>query len=720
MRETTDTQRAGRVRRIARELGIAAGQVEATAALLDDGATVPFIARYRKERTGSLDEVAVAAVRDRLAALLELDDRRDAILRSLDERELLTDELRQEIDGADTLTVLEDIYLPFRPKRRTRASIARERELEPLAEAILAHRTDPAFDPEVAARPFADPAGEVPSAADALQGARDIIAERASEDRGIREGMRELFRRKGVIVSRVMKGRGEEGATWRDWFDWREPAASAPSHRVLAMFRGEREKVLSLHVLPDDEAAVALLEKRFVTGRSPAADQVREAVVDAWKRLIAPSMENETRRWLKERADARAIEVFAANLRELLMAPPLGQRRVMAIDPGFRTGCKLVCLDRQGKLLHRETIFPHTGEKRAAEAAARVRSLVGRFETETIAIGNGTAGRETERFVRGLGLDAGIDIVSVNESGASVYSASGAARKEFPDEDVTVRGAVSIGRRLMDPLAELVKIEPKSIGVGQYQHDVDGSRLRGALDDVVVSCVNSVGVEVNTASRRLLSYVSGLGEGLAAGIVAWREENGPFASRDELRRVPRLGPKAFEQSAGFLRVRNGAHPLDRSAVHPESYGVVERMARDRDCAVADLVGDASLREEIDLERYVDGETGLPTLEDIMRELARPGRDPRKAFESFSFAEGIEEIGDLRAGMRLPGIVTNVTAFGAFVDVGVHQDGLVHVSKLADRYVADPADVVRAGQRVVVTVLDVDLDRGRISLSMREG
>ena len=720
MRDDENTQRAGHAATIAGELGLRAGQVEAVADLLSGGATVPFIARYRKERTGSLDEVAVAAIRDRLAALAALDERRETILRSLEEREILTDELRDLIAGADTLARLEDVYLPFRPKRRTRASVARERGLEPLAESILAHRDDPRFDPAAAARSFVDPSGEPPTVEEALAGARDIIAERVSEDAEVRRRMRELFRRSAVLASRVIKGKEEAGATWRDWFDWREAAAGAPSHRVLAMFRGEREKALSIHVLPDDEAALAIVERRWAGGRSPAADQAREAARDAWKRLIAPSMENETRRWLKERADRTAIDVFAANLRELLMEPPLGRRRVMAIDPGFRTGCKVVCLDPQGALVHRETIFPHTGEKRAEEAAARVRALVGKYSPETIAVGNGTAGRETERFLKGLDLGGEIDIVFVNESGASIYSASEAAREEFPDEDVTVRGAVSIGRRLMDPLAELVKIDPKSIGVGQYQHDVDQPLLRAALDDVVVSCVNTVGVEVNTASARLLSYVSGLGAGLAAGIVSWRESNGPFASRADLRNVPRLGPKAFEQSAGFLRVRGGLHPLDATAVHPESYKVVERMAADRSCAVADLVGNDSLRKEMDLSRYVDGETGLPTLEDILDELARPGRDPRAAFEPFSFAEGVETIEDLREGMRLPGIVTNVTAFGAFVDVGVHQDGLGHVSKLANRFVRDPAEVVRVGQRVTVTVLGVDLDRRRVSLSMREG
>jgi protein Tex len=532
--------------------------------------------------------------------------------------------------------------------------------------------------------------------------------------------MRELFSTKGVFVSRVVEGKEEEGAKFRDYFECREPVAGAPSHRVLAMMRGENEGILRLSILPPEEQAMRILESRFVTGKGAAAEQVRVAVQDSYDRLLSPSMESETRLEVKKRADEAAIKVFAANLRELLLAPPLGQKNVLALDPGFRTGCKLVCLDRQGKLLHYETIFPHTGERAAAEAARRVRELRARHGVEAISIGNGTGSRESETFVRGLGLPPSIAVVMVNESGASIYSASETAREEFPDQDLTVRGAVSIGRRLMDPLAELVKIDPKSIGVGQYQHDVDQPALKRSLDDVVMSCVNNVGVEVNTASKQLLMYVSGLGPSLAANLVNYRNENGPFRSRIELKKVPRLGPKAFEQCAGFLRIRGGGNPLDSSAVHPESYPVVDAMARDLQCKVKDLLGSEDLRKRIQLEKYVGGNTGLPTLKDILNELAKPGRDPREQFERFQFAEGVQKIEDLKPGMKLPGVVTNVTAFGAFVDVGVHQDGLVHVSQLADKFVKDPADVVKVHQRVMATVLEVDVKRKRISLSLRSG
>ncbi|HQF74617.1 MAG TPA: Tex family protein [Syntrophales bacterium] len=705
------------IARIAAELSLAPGRVRAVAGLLEEGGTVPFIARYRKEATGSLDEVAITGIRDRLEQLAELDKRREAILKSLEERQLLTDELKEKVNAAETMAALEDVYLPFRPKRRTRATVAKEKGLEPLAAILFAQ--DAATDPAAEAAAFVDAEKGVETVDDALAGARDIIAEWVNENQEARARIRDLFAAKGVFKSKVIADREAEGAKFRDYFAWEEPVASAPSHRVLAMRRGENEKILSLGISPPEEEALKLLEEQFVTGQGPASGQVREAVHDGYRRLLCWSMETEIRLETKKRADEAAIRVFADNLRQLLLAPPLGQKNVLAIDPGFRTGCKVVCLDRQGKLLHNDTIFPHFSEEGKAKAAETIRELVGTFSIEAVAVGNGTAGRETEAFVRGLGL-AGIPVILVNESGASVYSASKAARDEFPDQDVTVRGAVSIGRRLMDPLAELVKIDPKAIGVGQYQHDVDQGALKRSLDDVVSSCVNAVGVEVNTASPQLLTYVSGLGPQLAANIVAYRNEHGPFETRESLRKVPRLGPKAFEQAAGFLRIRGGKNPLDASAVHPESYAVVEAMARDLECSVTDLVKDEAKRKAIDIAKYVSDKVGIPTLKDIVAELARPGRDPRETFEPVTFAEGIEKPEDLRPGMKLPGVVTNVTAFGAFVDVGVHQDGLVHVSQLADRYVSDPNQVVKVAQRVEVTVLDVDLERKRISLSMKKG
>jgi uncharacterized protein len=708
---------AAYVSAVARELSIGEGQVAATAALLDDGATVPFIARYRKEATGTLDEVAVAAIRDRLEQMAELDKRREAILESLADRGLLDDGLRAAVDGAKTLSALEDVYLPFRPKRRTRATVARERGLEPLAEWLWAQEPG---DPAVQAAAFVDPAKEVSSVEEALAGARDILAERMSEDAEARASMRAFYAEKGILRSRVAPGKAEEGAKYRDYFEWDEPAATAPSHRVLAMRRGEKEGFLFLRLAPPEDEAAALLCARFVRGDSPASREVRAAAEDGYRRLLGPAIETEARMEGRKRADAEAIRVFASNLRQLLLSPAAGGKNVLALDPGFRTGCKAVCLDRQGKLLHYETVFPHGSDRQRAEASEAVLSMCGRFAVELVAVGNGTAGRETEAFLRALPLPGAPTVVSVNESGASIYSASEVAREEFPDHDLTVRGAVSIGRRLMDPLAELVKIDPKSIGVGQYQHDVDQPALRRSLDDVVESCVNAVGVEVNTASRQLLSYVSGLGPSLAAAVVGYRDANGPFASRATLRKVPRLGPKAFEQAAGFLRIRDGENPLDGSAVHPECYPVVEAMARDLGCTPADLMRDASLRERIDLSRYVTGSVGLPTLSDIMAELARPGRDPRDRFEAVRFADGVEKIEDLVVGMTLPGIVTNVAAFGAFVDIGVHQDGLVHVSRLSDRFVKDPAEVVKVQQRVTVTVVEVDVARRRIGLSMRSG
>jgi protein Tex len=700
---------------IAEEFVFTKERIRAVAALLEEGATVPFIARYRKEATGSLDEVAVAAIRDRLTQLQELDDRKLAVLKSLEQNNHLTDELRDQVLSAPTMAVLEDIYLPYKPKRRTKAMIAREKGLEPLALAIFGQT---GIDPEEAAGQYLDPEKGIDSIDDALSGARDIIAEMINENVEVRAAMRVFFAEKSVIDCRVAAGKEEEGIKYKDYYDWHEPVPTAPSHRLLAMRRGEAEDMLNLTIAPSEDEAVALLDRLAVTGEGPDSGQVALAVRDCYKRLLSRSMETEIRMTTKAKADEEAIRVFAQNLRELLMAPPLGAKRVMGIDPGFRTGCKVVCLDPQGKLLHHETVYPHTGEGQAREAGERIVALCETFAIEAIAVGNGTAGRETETFVRKLHLNGPADIVMVNESGASIYSASETAREEFPDLDLTVRGAVSIGRRLMDPLAELVKIDPKSIGVGQYQHDVDQTALKGGLDDVVESCVNAVGVDVNRASAQLLTYVSGLGPQLARNILAYRNDNGPFQSREDLKQVPRLGPKAFEQCAGFLRIQEGMNPLDNSAVHPESYPVVEKMARDLDCMVSDLIKLSDLRKKIRLSDYVTETVGLPTLTDILEELAKPGRDPRKKFEAFAFAEGVTQIDNLSPGMKLPGIVTNVTRFGAFVDIGVHQDGLVHVSQLSDRFVKDPSEVVRVSQKVMVTVLEVDPVRNRISLSMK--
>jgi uncharacterized protein len=701
--------------KIAESLRLNVRQVGATMALLDGGATIPFIARYRKEATGSLDECAVADIRDNLERLRALDKRRESILKTLEESGALTDELKEKVCGAETQSVLEDLYLPYRPKRRTRAAVARERGLEPLAARIFSQAE---FDVHAEAALFVDERKGVASGEEALAGSRDIIAEWVSEDGEARAKMRQLFAAKGVFRSRKAPGKAEEGAKFSDYFDWSEPVAKAPSHRVLALRRGESEGALVLHVAPPENEALAFLDDLFLKGQNEASKQVKLALHDAYVRLLAPSMETEMKLETKRRADEEAIRLFNENLRQLLLAPPLDRRNVMAIDPGFRTGCKVVCLDSQGKLLHRETIYPHTASEEAA-AGETVRKLCRLCEIGAIAIGNGTAGRETEGFVRKLGLPRDIVVVMVNESGASVYSASAAAREEFPDQDITVRGAVSIGRRLIDPLAEFVKIDPKSIGVGQYQHDVDQKMLRRSLDDAVESCVNRVGVEVNTASTQLLAYVSGLGPQLAANVVSYRNEHGPFRKRDGLRKVPKLGPRAFEQAAGFLRIRDGETPLDRTAVHPESYPVVEKMARDLGVSIDELIGDVGLRARIDLKKYVTERTGLPTLKDIMDELAKPGRDPRDTFEAVSFAEGVEKIEDVRPGMQLTGIVTNITGFGVFVDIGVHQDGLVHISELSDKYVKNPADVVKVHQKVLVTVLDVDVKRKRISLSMKK-
>ena len=700
---------------IARELHLAGEQVEATVGLLDDGATVPFIARYRKEHTGSLDEVAITSIRDRLSQLRELRDRREVILASLEKRGLLSQELRKAVLSAESMAVLEDAYLPYRPKRRTRAAIARERGLESLALRLWGQGD---FDVAMAADEYVNPQAGVDDIKEALSGARDIIAEWVSEDSTARREIRELFWSQGAISATVTSGKDASAAKYRDYFDWQEPIASAPSHRILAVLRGEKESLLSVHIAPPVSSATAILERIFVRAETEAAQQIGLAIRDRYKPLLESAMETEIRKAARVRAEDTAIGVFADNMRELLLAPALGQKNILALDPGFRSGCKLVCLDRQGHLLHHDTVYPLLGERGEEESARKILLLCSQYRIEAIAVGNGTAGRETQAFLRTLELDPQIAVVMVNESGASVYSASEAARTEFPDQDITVRGAVSIGRRLMDPLAELVKIDPKSIGVGQYQHDVDQKALKQRLDDVVVSCVNQVGVELNTASRELLSYVSGLGPRLANAIVEYRNRNGPFTSRDALKKVPRLGPKAFEQAAGFSRIREGAQPLDASAVHPESYPVVEAIARDLGRPLDELLGDAAIGGQIDPSRYVSDQIGLPTLNDIVAELARPGRDPRQEFEPFDFAAGIHRIEDLTVGMKLPGVITNVTGFGAFVDVGVHQDGLVHISQLAEGFVSNPSDVVKVQQRVWVTVLEVDLERKRIALSLK--
>ncbi|MCU0447979.1 MAG: RNA-binding transcriptional accessory protein [Microscillaceae bacterium] len=698
---------------IAQELNISDRQVAMTALLLDDGATIPFIARYRKEATGSLDEVLIANIRDRLTQLRELEKRKEAILKSIEEQGKLTEELRQQIETAETMARLEDIYLPYKPKRRTRATIAKEKGLEPLGEKIFAQED---FDILAEAQKYIDAEKGVNDIEEALAGARDIIAEKVNEDANARAAIRNIFTDKGLYVAKVINGKEEEGQKFKDYFDWNEPLKDAPSHRVLALRRAEKEGIISLDLAPEEEESIDKLEGMFIKKHNATAEQLKLAIKDSYKRLMKPSLETEVRLLSKQKADEDAIRVFADNLRQLLLASPLGTKKVLAIDPGFRTGCKVVCLNENGKLLHNEVIFP---ERRKTEAGETVKQLCQAYQIEAIAIGNGTASRETESFVRSLDLPQGLLIVMVNESGASVYSASDVAREEFPDFDITVRGAVSIGRRLQDPLAELVKIDPKSIGVGQYQHDVDQSLLKNALDDVVMSSVNAVGVEVNTASKQLLTYVSGLGPALAQNIIEFRNQNGAFKTREDLKKVPRLGEKAFEQCAGFLRIRQAENPLDSSAVHPESYEIVAQMAKDLGCTVADLMKDDTLRKQIDLKKYVTEMFGLPTLTDIVAELAKPGRDPRDKFEMVEFAEGINSIDDLRVGMKLTGIVTNVTNFGAFVDIGVHQDGLVHISQLANKFVSNPHDIVKVQQKVSVTVTEVDIARKRIALSMKD-
>lgn len=698
---------------IAERTGIPVRQVKNTVELLEQGATIPFISRYRKEHTGSLDEVKITSIRDELNKLKELRKRQEYILKTIDEQGQLTEELREKIETCLDPVMLEDIYLPFKPKRKTRATIAREKGLEPLA-GIIMKQQERQLE-KVASGFLSD---QVADLEEAFQGARDIIAEWVNEDQRARKTVRSHFDRSAVITSKVLKGKEEEGVKFSDYFEFSEPLKRCPGHRILAMRRGEQEGFLKLSIHPDQPKVIDSLERQFVITPLEVGQQVSEAVRDSYKRLIHPSIENEYGALHKEKADQEAIRVFAENLRQLLLASPLGQKRVLALDPGFRTGCKLVCLDAQGNLVHNETIYPHPPQSDRAGATRKVSSLVQQYKTEAIAIGNGTASRETERFIRMIRFPHDIEVYVVNESGASIYSASKIARDEFPDFDVTVRGAVSIGRRLMDPLAELVKIDPKSIGVGQYQHDVDQGNLKRSLDEVVESCVNMVGVNVNTASRHLLTYVSGLGPVLAQNVVEYRQKVGAFSSREELKKVPRMGEKAFEQCAGFLRIEGAQNPLDNSAVHPESYHIVERMAADLKVDMNQLVRNDSLVKTIELQKYVSGDIGLPTLEDIRSELEKPGRDPREQIEVFEFDHGVYSMEDLIPGMDLPGIVTNITKFGAFVDVGVKQDGLVHISQLADRFVRDPNDVVKIHQHVRVKVLEVDISRKRIQLSMK--
>ncbi|MDR3185175.1 MAG: RNA-binding transcriptional accessory protein [Prevotellaceae bacterium] len=702
---------------IAEALQVKVWQVENTLTLFAEGATVPFISRYRKEMTGSLNEVEIAEVKHRAAVFEELDNRKATILKSIGEQGKLTDALQAQIDACVSPAELEDIYLPYRPKRRTRASVAKAKGLEPLAAVLM---KQDGSDIVAEAEKFLT--GDVPDANAALSGARDIIAEQVNENVKVRETLRHLFRREAVVTSKVIQGQKEEGVNYKNYYDHHEALRTIPSHRMLAVLRGQAEGFLTVHVEPEEARAIPLIEEQILrqpVAPSPAVEQVRRAIADAYKRLLCPSLETETVSWKKEKSDADAIGVFAENLRQLLLAPPLGQKRVLALDPGFRTGCKLVCLDEQGRLLHNDAIYPHPPQNERGAAVRKISALVDTYKIDAIAIGNGTAGRETEHFIKKIALPKHMQVFVVSEDGASVYSASATAREEFPDYDVTVRGAVSIGRRLMDPLAELVKIDPKSIGVGQYQHDVDQTKLKEGLDRVVESCVNGVGVNLNTASRHLLTYVSGLGPQLAQHIVDHRAAHGAFTCRDELHNVKRLGEKAFEQCAGFLRIPDAANPLDNSAVHPERYALVEQMARDLDLSLQALLSNEEARRSVDLQRYVSDTVGLPTLNDIMAELAKPGRDPRSVAKVFEFSPEVFSIDDLKPGMVLPGIVNNITNFGVFVDIGVKQDGLVHISQLAERYVSNPADVVKLHQHVRVKVVDVDLSRHRIQLTMKE-
>lgn len=702
--------------KIAKELGLHKRQVENTVYLLENKATIPFIARYRKELTGSLDEIEIGKIRDRNCQLIELDKRRDSILESVKEQEKLTPELEKSILAAETMAELEDLYLPYKPKRKTRATVARAKGLEPLATIILAQDNT---DLEVAANQFIDEKKGVHNTEEAIAGACDIIAEWINENQQVRSRIRILFEKESVISSRVIKGKEIEGRNYETYYEVNEPLIKSPSHRILAMLRGEAEGFLKISIEPSIEKAIEIIERQLIKARNHAAELIKLTIADSYKRLLQPSMETEMRQLAKERADAEAIRVFAENLRQLLLAPPLGQKTVLAIDPGFRSGCKVVILDKNGKLLHNETIYPHPPQNEFKQAVNKIESLVDAYRVEAIAIGNGTAGRETENFIRRIKFKKDLQAVVVNESGASVYSASSIAREEFPDYDVTVRGSVSIGRRLMDPLAELVKIDPKSIGVGQYQHDVNQGALQKSLEDVVISCVNSVGVDLNTASKELLTFVSGVGPVLAKNIVEFRNKNGSFSSRIGLKKVTRFGEKAFEQAAGFLRIANAENPLDGSAVHPESYEIVNNMARKLNCTIHDLIKDENLRKKIDLQDFITEKAGLPTLTDIIQELAKPGRDPRKKFDFFEFDKNVHDIKDLLPGMELPGIVTNITAFGAFVDIGVHQDGLVHISQMANRFISNPNEVVKLNQKVRVKVVNVDADRKRIQLSMKD-
>lgn len=705
--------------RIAKELTIREQQVTATAKLLSDGATIPFISRYRKEATGLLDEIAITKIRDRLQQLAELERRRSAINKSLNERKLITPELQKKITTAETLTRLEDIFAPFRPKRRTRATIAKDRGLEPLAELILENKINPETQATQYITISDDKDIAVPTTDHALAGARDIIAERYADHPEAKAEIREIISKTGTISSRVLTSKTKDPAAqkFKDYFQCSEPLKSIPSHRLLAMRRGEKEGFLFMRISADEDTAIATLNQRFLP-QQPISQHIQLAITDSYKRLLSLSLETEFRINTKKEADTEAIRVFAENLRQLLLASPLGQKRTLAIDPAFRTGCKTVILDAQGTLLFDCVLHLTLTTAQAKQAISQIQEMVKHYQIEAIAIGNGTASREAETALKLAKLPSSIPIVIVNESGASIYSASQVARDEFPDKDLTVRGAVSIGRRLMDPLSELVKLDPKSIGVGQYQHDVDQNLLKNSLDDTVISCVNAVGVELNTASKQLLSYVSGLNPTIAANLITYRNQNGPFKSRNELKKVPRLGEKAFEQAAGFLRIRGAKHPLDSSSVHPERYTLVEKIAQDNACSINDLLKNQSTRKKINLQQYTSPEVGLPTLKDIMDELSKPGRDPRKQFEHFNFAEGIDKPADLEKGMKLPGIVTNVTNFGAFIDIGVHQDGLIHISQIADHFIQDPAEILKVGQKIQVTVTEIDLQRNRIALSMK--
>ena len=701
------------IQQIAKELNIQAYQVENTLNLFSEGATIPFISRYRKERTGNLDETKISEIKEHAERLEELDKRRDTILKTIEEQDQLTEELRERIQAATTLQELEDLYLPYKPKRRTKATKAREKGLEPLAKILMKQQEE---NPEQCAETYLS--DEVTETEEALQGARDIIAEWVNEHQKARNKIRRLFHKEALVAAKLVKGKEEEAQKYKDYFDWSELVRKAPSHRFLAILRGESEGFLKVSIKPEKEDALEMLEKIFLKSDNDCTPHIKQAVEDSYKRLMQPSMENEVRAYYKEKADDEAIKVFAENLRQLLLAPPLGQKRVMAIDPGYRTGCKVVCLDELGNLKHNETIYPHKPQEEKKQAAKKITSLVDAYQIEAIAVGNGTASRETEEFISNLNFKEDLSLFIVSEDGASVYSASKVAREEFPDYDVTVRGAVSIGRRLMDPLAELVKIDPKSIGVGQYQHDVDQNKLKSKLDQIVESCVNSVGVSVNTASRHLLNYVSGLGPQLAQNILDYKKENGPFSSRSELKKVKRMGDKAFQQCAGFLRIDNSENPLDNSAVHPESYSIVEQMAVNLNCSVGDLMGSEKLRKQIHLKDYITEDVGLPTLNDILAEMEKPGRDPRKKLEVFEFDKNLKTIDDLQPGMIVPGIINNITNFGAFVDIGIKQNGLIHISNIANQYISNPADYLSLHQQVRVKILAVDKERGRIQLSLK--